>query len=218
MSHELKGVLASTIVNAYSVRDGFWGTVNSKQRKVLDAVTKNLDYLAGTVRNFLDLSRIEKGELKLNKIAVRLREDVFDASLETFAKKIDEKRMEIINNIQPNMRIKCDIDLFFIVVNNLVGNAVKYGFDKGKVVLNSKDLGNKVEIEVYNDSMPIVEEEKARLFKRFSRLNTADKKKVKGTGLGLFITKEIITKHGGDIWVEPRENGNSFILQIGKGF
>jgi two-component system NtrC family sensor kinase len=216
VSHELKGILGSTIVNAYSVRDGFFGVLNSRQRKALDSVTKNLDRLAGTVKKFLNLSRIEKGELGLNRTEVCLREDVFNTSLETFARKIVEKQMEIINNIQPQLKVNCDIDLLLIVANNLVDNAINYGFEKGKVILNSKDLGERVQIEVYNDSRPIREEEKARLFRRFSRLDVHEQKRIKGTGLGLFVAKEIIAKHGGDIWVEPKENGNSFIFQIEK--
>jgi two-component system NtrC family sensor kinase len=216
VSHELKGILGSTIVNAYSVRDGFFGVLNSRQRKALDSVTKNLDRLAGTVKKFLNLSRIEKGELGLNRTEVCLREDVFNTSLETFARKIVEKQMEIINNIQPQLKVNCDIDLLLIVANNLVDNAINYGFEKGKVILNSKDLGERVQIEVYNDSRPIREEEKARLFRRFSRLDVHEQKRIKGTGLGLFVAKEIIAKHDGDIWVEPKENGNSFIFQIEK--
>ena len=218
VSHELKGILGSTIVNAYSVRDGFFGAINSRQRKALDSVTKNLDCLAGTVKKFLDLSRIEKGELELNRTEVCLREDVFNSSLETFARKTVEKQMEIINNIQPQIKVNCDIDLLLIVANNLVDNAINYGFEKGKVILSSKDLGERVQIEIYNDSRPIGEEEKARLFRKFSRLDAHDQKRTKGNGLGLFIAREIIAKHGGDIWVEPRENGNSFIFQIEKVF
>jgi len=218
VSHELKGILISTIANAYSVRDGFFGAINSKQRKALDAVTRNLDYLAETVRKFLNLSRIEKGELSFNKTEVYLKENIFDTALETFSGQIVEKQMEIINNIEPQIKVKCDGDLLLIAANNLVGNAVNYGFDKGKVVLNSRDIGDKVQIEIYNDSEPIGEEEKAIIFNKFSRLNTAYDKKIKGTGLGLFITKEIIGKHGGEIRVESKENGNSFIFQIEKGY
>jgi len=217
VSHELKSILGSTIVNVYSVRDGFFGMINSKQRKALDSVTRNLDYLAETVRKFFSLSRIEKGELELNRTELCLRESVFSTCLETFARQIAEKQMEIIDNVQPEMRINGDIDLLIIVVNNLMGNAVKFGFDKGKIVLSSKDLGDKVQIEIYNDSRPIREEEKAKLFKKFSKLSIPEEDKVRGTGLGLFITKEIIAKHGGEIWVEPKENGNSFIFQIEKG-
>ena len=63
VSHELKGILASAIINAYAVRDGILGMVNFKQRKALDSITRNLDYLESTVHKFLNLGRIEKGDL-----------------------------------------------------------------------------------------------------------------------------------------------------------
>jgi len=218
VSHELKGILASTFANTYAVLDGLYGDINSGQKAALCSVAKNLDYLAATLIKFINLSRIEKGELELNPTEVWLRKDVFEPSLEAFAHEIAEKDMEVINDIAPDIKVKGDRDLLIVAANNLIGNAVKYGFDKGKVKLGSKDIGNKTQIEIYNDSRPIQEEEKTRLFKKFSRLDVPETREVKGTGLGLFITREIIAKHGGDIWVEPREHGNSFIFQITNGF
>lgn len=214
VSHELKGILASTMANAYSLEEGLLGDTNDKQKRAIHSITMNLDYLARTLSRFLNLSRIEKGELELNKTEVLLRKDVFDVSLEAFARDTAEKEMEVINNIGPRVKVKCDKDLMLVVANNLVGNAIAYGFDKGKIVLSSKEIGEKVQIEIYNDSRVISPEERARLFKKFSRLDTPETKEAKGTGLGLFITKEIIAKHGGDIWVEAREDGNCFIFQI----
>ncbi|MHC4324511.1 MAG: cache domain-containing protein, partial [Planctomycetota bacterium] len=216
VSHELKGILATTLMNTAAVHDEIFGQINPKQEKALQSVMRNLKYLRETVKKFLDLSRIEKGELKITKIKLRLKEDVFDPCLDIFSGLIAEKQIQVINNIAPEIKVEGDIDLLRISANNLVGNAVKYGLDKGKVVLGSRDLGRKVQIEIYNDSRPIQEHEKKKLFKKFSRLGTLKEKKVKGTGLGLFVTKEIITKHRGNIWVEPKENGNSFIFQLEK--
>ncbi len=216
VSHELKGIVATTILNAAAVRDGLFGQINEKQKQSLEAVTKNLHYLKETVRKFLDLSRIEKGELDVNKTQVNLREDVFEPCLETFNAEIADKQMAVTNNIAADITVSGDLDLLHIVANNLLGNAVKYGLEKGKVILSSQLLEDKVQIEIYNDSRPIREDEKEKLFKKFSRLEDSKDKKIKGTGLGLFLTKEIITKHGGDIWVRPEENGNSFIFQIEK--
>ncbi|KPL25413.1 MAG: hypothetical protein AMJ75_00755 [Phycisphaerae bacterium SM1_79] len=218
VSHELKGVLGTTIMSTASVRDGLFGVINTEQKNTLGLATRNLEYLAETVKKFLNLSRIEKGELELNRTEVCLREDVFSSCLETFAAKAAEKQMEVSNNIQPQISVNGDVDLLCVVANNLIGNAIKYGYDGGNVLLSSVDLGEEVQIEIYNDSRPIREEEKAKLFKKFSRLDMPEKKKVRGTGLGLFITREIIVRHGGDIWVEPREGGNSFIFRIHKGF
>jgi signal transduction histidine kinase len=69
---------------------------------------------------------------------------------------------------------------------------------------------------VYNDAVPIPPEQTDKLFVRFSRLDNEQTKRVKGTGLGLYITKQIIEGHGGAIRVEPREKGNAFIFSIDK--
>ncbi len=218
VAHELKGSLATTILNAYSVRDGFLGLVNFKQRKAMDSVTKNLDHLEATVRNFLDLSRIEKGQMKAEKKALRFREDVFEPAIESFAKSAGEKQMEIVNSLETDLALNGDAALLRIAANNLIGNAIKYGRPSGRIVIASRGSANgHLEIEVYNDGDPIDPPDREKLFKRFSRLNRSGSQKVQGTGLGLFITKEIIEKHNGRIWVESKEGGNAFIFNIERG-
>lgn len=217
VSHELKGILASTMLHAYSVRDGFLGMINFKQRKALDSVVKNLEYFDSTVKNFLNLSRIEKDEMPVNRTEFLLREDLFDQSVSEFIKPASEKEITITNNIGQGIKVKADFNLMQIMANNLVGNAVKYGFAGGQVAINCAMESDKIKIEVYNDGRPLLKEETERLFKRFSRLDSPETKKNKGTGLGLFITRQIIEKHGGQIRVEPKANGNSFIVEISKG-
>jgi len=218
VSHELKAILASTVLNAYSVRDGFLGLVNFKQQKALDSITRNLDYLAATVKNFLSLSRIEKGEMTVVKSGVLLKEELFDDALDNFAKQIANKEIEVVNSIKPGVRVFGDRDLLLVAVNNLVGNAVKYGVLHGRIMIHMEDLpANRIKITVYNDGRPITAGEKEKLFKKFSRLDAPEVRREKGTGLGLFIAREIIEGHGGRICVEPSEKGNSFFFEIEKG-
>lgn len=217
VSHELKGILASTILNAYSVRDGFLGMVNFKQQKALDSITRNLDHLDATVKNFLNLSRIEKGDMGVNKKPVKIGEDVFGMAIDTFHKQMAEKEMEVENNIPHDLTIMADRDLLQVVANNLVSNAVKYGVQGGKIKISSEDKGDKIKVSVYNDGRVLSLGEIALLFNRFARLDAAETKKVKGTGLGLFISREIVEKHNGTMSVEPGKNGNSFIFEITKG-
>jgi len=214
VSHELKGILASAIMNAYAVRDGFLGMVNFKQRKALDSITRNLDYLEATVGKFLNLGRIEKGELSVNKTELNLRKDVFDISVEALMPVAVRKNITIDNDIDMDLRVNADHDLMQMAANNLISNAIKYGRQDGRILIKSSGNGTSVKIEVYNDSTPITDEQKERLFRKFSRLENSETKKVKGTGLGLYITRQIIEKHGGRIWVEPCQTGNSFIFQI----
>ena len=216
VAHELKGLLSSAVINAYSLRDGLLGLINFKQKKAVDSICRNLDYLDATVKKFLNLSRLERGNLEINKTEFAIGRDVFETSIQTFAQLAKGKGVQVQNDIDPSLRVKADMDLMQIVANNLVNNAIKYGNEDGQIHLCANETDQWVTIEVYNDSTPIPPEMIQQLFKKFSRLNTPQKKKVKGTGLGLYITKQIIEAHGGSIHVEPKENGNSFIFTIHK--
>ena len=217
VAHELKGILASAVMNAYAVRDGFLGMINFKQRKAMDSVTRNLDYLGATVKKFLNLGRIERDELSINRTDLRLKKDVFDVSIGSLEAVSQRKGLQIENEIPDDLAVHADLDLMQIVANNLVSNAIKYSFEKGLIRISGEVLENMVRVEVYNDSTPIGDEQKRRLFQKFSRLDNPETKKEKGTGLGLYITKQIVEGHGGRIWVEPAEHGNTFIFEIERG-
>lgn len=214
VSHELKGILAPIVLNTYSLKNGLLGPVNGAQGKALDSVNRNLDYLAQTVKNFLNLSRVENQDMVLNKTEVSIKEDVFDMSVEALKQKAEEKKVSIINNITPGIKVNADLGLLQVVANNLLTNALKYGDNNGKIVLSSKIEQDDLTIEVYNQGRPIPNIDLGKLFKRFSRITYTGTEKVKGTGIGLFITKEIILRHQGRIWVKPREDGNSFIFTL----
>jgi len=217
VSHELKAILSSLVINVYTIKEECLGEINPKQKKVFDSVARHLDYFSVTVRNFFDLGRIEKGELMLRKAPLSLKEDIFDASIEVFSKHANERGMKIVNSIEPGLKIDADADLLSVAANNLIGNAVKYGHDGGRIIVTAQSFDHRLQVEVYNDGRPISNSESDKLFKKFSRLEAPETKLSRGTGLGLFITKEIIKKHKGRIWAEAREAGNAFIFQIAKG-
>jgi len=214
VSHELKGIVATIVMNVCSVRDNLLGEINEKQKKALDGASRSLDYLTATVKKFLNLGKIEKGELETKKTTVEIKKDVFDVAVNSLSTIAARKNITINNDIDAGLKVNTDLGLMQVVPNNLIINAIKYSLENGNVILSSRMLENDTEIEIYNDSVPIRDDQKGKLFKRFSRLNNPAAMNVKGTGLGLFITKQIIEKHGGRIWVEPRENGNSFIFQL----
>ncbi|MDD5134463.1 MAG: cache domain-containing protein [Phycisphaerae bacterium] len=214
VSHELKGIVGTIIMNVYSVRDNILGQINEKQKKSLDGAARNLDYLTATVKKFLNLGKIEKGELEAKKAIIAIKEDVFDVIINSLSTDTARKNLRVDNQINANLKVDADVELLQIAANNLLGNAIKYGRQGGDILITSRTIDNHTEIEVYNDSAPIKEDQKDKLFKRFSRLDNPETRSVKGSGLGLFITKQIIEKHGGQIRVEPKEKGNSFIFLL----
>ncbi|MDP8267078.1 MAG: cache domain-containing protein [Candidatus Aceula meridiana] len=214
VSHEFKGVLSSVVLNTYLFNKGILGPINEKQQKALKSMARNLDYLTVTVKNFLNLSRIEKDELQVSKKEISLKEHVFNVTVDAFAQQASEKEMRVTNRIDPELKVVADSGLLQVVANNLLSNAIKYGKSKGEIRIDSRIQGHMVEVEVYNDGLPIVEGDLSKLFKKFSRVLYRGMESIKGTGIGLFITSEIVKQHGGSIKAVPRENGNSFIFQI----
>jgi len=216
VSHELKGILSSTMLNAYTVRDGYLGPLTDEQKKALDSVTRNLEYFDLSVKNFLNLSRIEKGELAISPILLKVRDDIVNQSIDAFSRQAQEKRMSIVNRVPAELTLSADGFLLSLVLNNMLGNAVKYGVEGGAIEVSAcrDPAGGSVTVEVYNDGRPIVEAEMGRLFRRFSRLDTAEGRRVRGTGLGLFLCREIVERHSGRTWCEPRAHGNAFLFTI----
>lgn len=214
VAHELKGILASAVMNVYSLKEGMLGLINFKQRKAIESVARNLDYLTATVRKFLNLGVIERGQLEAHKRQINLNKDVFAPSLNTLAAIATKKNIQIANRIPEDIEISADGDLMQIVANNLLSNALKYSTTNGHVTISGAATNGVCTVEVFNESEPISEENVQKLFKRFSRLDNEQTRREKGTGLGLYITQQIIREHGGEIWVEPRESGNAFIFNI----
>jgi two-component system NtrC family sensor kinase len=217
VSHELKGILASAMLNACTVRDGYLGEVTEKQKKSLDSVVRNLDYFDMTVKNFLNLSRIEKQELTLSLSNVFLKEDVVDVSVDAYSRQALAKGVTIENEIPFECTLFADASLLLMVTNNLIGNAIKYGTASGTIRITLAENEETATITVFNTGRPLAGVEIEKLFKRFSRLETSpEARKVRGTGLGLFLCKTIVESHGGTMICVPDENGNSFSFTIPK--
>jgi signal transduction histidine kinase len=213
VSHELKNPLASAIMSLYTVKDGYLGKINEAQKKGLESVGKSLDYFHDMIKNYLDLSRLEKGELDVVKKAYYLNADVVDPVLAGLDREIEQKKIQIENNISNKTKVLADRDLLRIVYDNLLSNAIKYGSPGGRIRLETLDSGSERIFSVYNEGPGIPQDKMDRLFKKFSRINGTSDAGKKGTGLGLFICKEIIEKQGGKIWAESSEgNWAKFIF------
>jgi len=205
VSHELKNPLSSAILGLYTVKDGYLGIINQSQKKELDSVGKSLDYFNDMIKNYLDLSRLEKGELRVTKKSVVINPEVVIPIIEELNHEIQEKKMIIKNQIPKIIRLKADRDLLRIVYDNLLSNAIKYGKEGGAIVLDAQEGKKKITFSVYNEGEGIPRKKMFMLFEKFSRIDSPEYAGKKGTGLGLFVCKEIIEKQGGKIWAESEE-------------
>ena len=214
VTHELNGILASVMLNACSVRDGYLGDINDRQKNAMASAVRNLEYFDLTVKNFLNLSHIEKNEFTLVRRAVSLKEDIVDPSVEALAPQAAQRGMTIENLLPAAYTLRVDSTLMIMVMNNLIGNAVKYGDAGGRISIRMRGDCALPAVEVFNTGCQLSEAETGKLFKRFSRLDRPEVWKVRGVGLGLFLSKKTVEQHGGTLWCEPRDTGNAFIFTL----
>jgi len=216
VSHELKNPLASAIMSLFTVKDEYIGELNPAQKKSLDSVAKSLDYFKDMIRNYLDLSRLEKGEVHPVKTKLTLMKEVVGPVLDSLEPELRQKNMTVENHIPELLELNADKNLLRIVYDNLLSNAIKYGADNGIIELDYKHNKDEVVLSARNEGKAIPKEKMSMLFKKFSRIDAPEYAGKKGTGLGLFICREIVQKQGGRIWAESEEKWVRFSFALPK--
>lgn len=202
VAHELKNALASAVLSLYTVKDGYLGDVAPAQKKGLESVARSLEDLTDMVRNYLDLSRLEKEEIQVARTYFPLDARVVQPVLEELEGELQRRRMTVENGIPAGKVVHADAGLLKIVYRNLLSNAAKYGRQGGRIWLEVREEGGAVTLSVCNDGAGIAPEQMPALFKRFSRLYDPEYADQRGTGLGLYICRQIVEQHGGTIWAD----------------
>jgi len=205
VSHELRNPLSSSSMSARALQQEITGPLNEEQQRLVAIVCRNLDYGLAMIGNYLDLSRIERGELRAKKQRVHLRTEVIEHVVQDLAGLVEGRKMQVENNVDEALVVSADSDLLRVVYENLVGNAIKYGREESTIILRSREEADRVVLSVYNEGAGIPAELRNKLFEKFSRAKDPNLPPSKGTGLGLFIARNIITLHGGDIWVDGEQ-------------
>ncbi|HRZ11073.1 MAG TPA: cache domain-containing protein [Kiritimatiellia bacterium] len=203
VSHELKSPVASIMNYVFLLRQQKLGPLTPGQEKAARNIETNSKRIVEMVRHYLNLSRIETGELRPVPTRVAVADEVVRPLLEASEGDAQARRMRVESRIGDDLRLKTDLNMTREVFENLVSNAIKYGRDDGLLQLDAQRRDGFVEFSVFNEGAGIPRDKIETVFQKFTRLEEADgTRHQKGTGLGLFITRHIVEAHGGRIQVE----------------
>ncbi len=220
IAHELKSPVSSIVMDCNVLLGGYLGEVSHKQKKKIERIVLKSKHLLGLVRDYLDMARIESGEIQIDfEEDVDFMDDVLRPCAEIARAAIHRKAMEltVTKHVTPQS-LTCDPNLFRIVVLNLLSNAVKYGFPVGEILVTAQQRPDTFYLSVKNEGPGFPEEEKKNLFRKFSRLNLPHLKKEEGTGLGLYTVWRVVQLHGGTIRAESKPGRwAEFIIEIPQG-
>ncbi len=201
VSHELKTPIFSAQGYIHTLLDG---AVEDKavRLKFLRRAGRSLDRLDRLVQDLLTLSRIETGAVKMNFGNVNIL-DVAEEVVDQLEDKSIKKKIEVTfaREFKEPIYVYADSEKIYLVMLNLVSNAVKYSNDEGKVILDFEQGKQDVTIFVKDFGLGIPPEDIKRIFERFYRVEKSRSKEKGGTGLGLAIVKHIIEAHNSKVMV-----------------
>lgn len=176
-------------------------------RKFLEKAARNVDRLVNLIRDLDEISRLERGELKLHKQNFVIQELVRDV-FESLSWKAEEKNIQfaIKKGCEKPITVFADKEKIRQVLTNLVDNAIKYGKSDGTITASMYLTdGKQVLVEVTDDGMGIPEQYLDRIFERFFRTNEGRSRDISGSGLGLAICKHIVEAHRHSIHARSKE-------------
>jgi len=204
VSHELRTPLA-IIKEAISLLfDQLAGPISDKQKEIIIKAKNNVERLKKMIDELLDLSRIENETFKLHYSLVNLS-DLLEDSAGFFKNLAQEKGISLIYNLPKRpVNVFLDFERVSQIISNLITNAVKYTENGGKITVELEILESKVRILVMDTGMGIAKDDIQKLFHRFVQISKDAQATKNGVGLGLSIAKDLVEKHGGEIWLESK--------------
>jgi PAS domain S-box-containing protein len=218
MSHELRTPLNAVVGFSDLLTEEHYGPLNDRQKRYLNHIQTGGKHLLRLINDILDLSRIEAGRLRLAVENVSVKA-VFNDVLDTMHSLADRKSHSLVPHEVSDLSVRADPTRFRQVLMNLLGNAIKFTPEGGRIELRARALGQVVRVEVCDTGPGIPTDERERIFEAFYRLGRTEKA-TEGTGLGLAITRSLVELHGGHLGIESEIGSGScffFTLPMAEG-
>ena len=214
VTHELRTPLTNIRAYAETLSSGMFDDPKAVT-ECYNVITKETRRLSRLIEDILSISQLEVGSIELQVDNVDLRallsEGVRDVRGLADEKNIDVQLL-LPSKLEP---IRGDRDKLAVVVNNLLGNAIKYTQPDGNVMVGCQVTGDEVVITLKDNGVGIAPADHARVFEKFQRADDPEIQKEAGSGIGLYTAREIVRRHGGDIeLISGKGEGATFMVRL----
>lgn len=201
VTHELKSPLASIKLYLQTIlkRD----LSKEQSEGFLNNSLKDIERLDELVENMLVAGRIESKSYNYAKDSLNFS-DLVEECLLRFERR-DQSKHPVQRKIDPNIQLIGDRFTLGLAINNLLENAAKYSATTDRISLSLHKSNHQVHLSITDEGIGIPDSEKMRVFEKFYRIGNEDTRKTKGTGLGLFIVKQILENHRADIRIRNNQ-------------
>ena len=213
-SHELRGPL--TVVRGYvsMLQDGLLGTLNERGRKAVPVISTKVLEMNALIEQMIEAARLEDGALMLRPEVNDLR-DLVKAAVKSATPVLDGGHKVRVKGPDRPVHVRVDGERVKTIVSNLVSNAIKYSPEGGPVEVDIVNRGGIARVSVKDQGVGIAKEDLPILFTRFGRVSTPETDHLPGTGLGLYLGRQLARLHGGEITVDSDAGrGSTFTLHL----
>jgi len=215
-SHQLRDAPTAIRWSAEALLSGIAGELSVKQREYIEEISRCNKSAIGLINDLLNVSRLDLGTFIIDTKKISLVE-ICESELKQFEALIKEKNLETAKNFSCDVPdVEADPQLVQIIFQNLISNAIYYTPAKGKISLAlSLSDANTALFSITDTGLGIPEDQEAKIFGRMFRASNAKRARAGGSGLGLYVIKQITTQVGWSIWFKSKENeGTTFYLEI----
>ena len=217
ISHELKTPLNAIIGFTELMLDEVLGPLNEKQKEKMERVLKRSQELLDLINQILEINKIIAGKSKIEKESILLK-SFFNELYLFFEPILERKKIELkLPDFNGSEKVYADYKGLKMVFSNLISNAIKFT-DKGFIEIIYEDYDKDgILFSIKDTGIGIPRDEWENIFNTFYQVDSSSTRKYGGSGLGLAIVKEIVSMHGGKIWVESKVGeGTTFYFTISK--
>jgi signal transduction histidine kinase len=213
-SHDLRSPMATVKNYIWMARSELEKTPE-KAKEDLDIALESTEHGISLVADMLDVSRIEAGRIELNPEKLDIKHEI-TLVIEELQKQASDKNINLGSEVSDGLFVMADKERFHQILTNLTGNALKFTPSGGKVTILGAEKEKMVEISVTDTGIGIKKEDIDKLFTKFGKLeNSTNLPTTAGTGLGLYISKNIVELSGGKIRAESTlGKGSKFIFTL----
>ena len=221
MSHDMRGALVTLAADLRLLDTGAHGTMEEGVAEKLQRLEAKVVQLIGAAEDVLSMACSANDTVEIEREYLDLNHDIVDPVLEELYEEIQQQNILVCNRLGATSGkqffIKANRFCLKSVLRNLLKNAIQYGGKECTVVIGCEDHGLYYLLNVYNSGDPVPEEYHEKLFKKYVRISNNGNRREDGLGLGLYLIKEVIQKHGGFIWYQSLECGSNFLFALQRG-
>ena len=202
MSHELRTPLNAVLGFSDLLADERYGSLNDRQRRYVTHIHTGGTHLLTLITDILDLSKIEAGRMEIVRENVSVA-SAFAEVLSALQPLAEKKSQILLQRVEPNLYVRADGMRFKQILMNLIGNAIKFTPEGGRIELIARKAEEQVRLEVRDNGPGIPPQQQQQIFEAFFRVAQTGNA-TEGTGLGLAITARLVELHGSKLEIESR--------------